>query len=154
MKLSILAVITGLTLFTHATYGQKDNFTSHSETRKSTHMKEFSLLIRVPLTYTSEQAKAVNPKWNALINQWTVDSIYITSFAFPGDGYVITGSEKIVTKEAVVSNNLKVVSNLFIRALNIEKAIELAKACPILEFSGTVEVREIPPRPIVAERKN
>lgn len=36
------------------------------------------------------------------------------------------------------------VSNLFIRAESIEVAVELSKSIPILEFGGTIEVREIP----------
>lgn len=31
--------------------------------------------------------------------------------------------------------------------MNIEGAVDLAKTCPILEYGGSVEVREIPQRP-------
>lgn len=117
-------------------------------------MKEFSLLVRVPLTYTSEQVKAAGPKWDSLLDQWQADNVYIISFSFPGEGYVVSGLEKSIKKGAVISDNLRVVSNLFIRAVNIERAIELAKACPILEFGGNVEVREILQRPVKAENKN
>ena len=58
------------------------------------------------------------------------------------------GAEKSIKKGAVISENLRVVSNLFIRAIDIESAVDLAKACPILEFGGSVEVREIPQRPV------
>ena len=133
-------------------YGQKDK--SNSEITKSNNMKEFSLLVRVPLTYTPEQAKAVNPKWNALLDKWKADNTYIISFAFPGDSYVVSGSEKSIKKESVISDNLRVVSNLFISAASIESAIELAKDIPILEFGGTVEVREIPKRPTPSAAKN
>jgi hypothetical protein len=110
-------------------------------------MKQFSLLVRVPITYTKEQAKAVNPEWDKLLNEWRTKDIYITSFAFPGEGYVVSGMEREIAKEAVIANNLKVVSNIFLRANCIEDAVELAKGCPILGHGGTVEVREIPPRP-------
>lgn len=111
-------------------------------------MKEFSLLVRVPMTYTTEQAKAVGPQWNALLAQWKKDNVYIISFAFPGESYVVYGAEGSVKKETVLSDNLRVVSNLFLRAENMEGALRLAKACPILPFGGTVEVREIPARPV------
>ena len=111
-------------------------------------MKEFSLLVRVPVSYTPEQVKAAGPRWDALLDKWKADSIYITSFPFPGEGYIVSGAEKSITKGAVVSDSLRVVSNLFIRAINIERAVDLAKACPILDFGGSVEVREVPQKPV------
>ncbi len=109
-------------------------------------MKEFSLLVRVPITYSSEQVKAANAKWTILLDQWKQDSTYIVSFPFPGEGFVVSGPEKIIKKESVICDNLRVVSNLFVRAIDIEAAIELAKNCPVLEYGGTIEVREIPQR--------
>ncbi|MEO7766609.1 MAG: hypothetical protein ABIS01_04255, partial [Ferruginibacter sp.] len=154
MKSNLLTAIMCLTLSGCKTYGQTNASNLPTEIKKQSKMKEFSLLVRVPLTYTAEQAKAVNPKWDSILSQWIADSVYIISFPFPGEGYVVSGSEKSIKKGAVTSDNLRVVSNLFIRAVNIESAIELAKACPILEFGGSVEVREIPQRPVKAKNKN
>jgi hypothetical protein len=153
MKSTILTAIIYVTLLSCKTYGQATITHAPIETKKSTNMKEFSLLVRVPVTYTAEQVKSASPKWDALLDQWKADDIYITSFAFPGEDYVVSGSEKSIEKKAVVSDNLRVVSNLFIRAVTMEKAIELAKSCPILEFGGSVEVREIPQRTVKAENK-
>lgn len=113
-------------------------------------MKEYSFLVRVPVSYSKEQAAAANEKWNLLLNQWKMDGIYIISFPFPTDGYVVAGKDKTVRKETVVADNLKVVSNIFLRATAMEDAIELAKFFPVLEYGGTVEIREILPRPVVA----
>lgn len=121
---------------------------SPSEIKKTTKMKEFSLLVRVPVTYTTEQAKASNPQWEKALEQWKADSVYVTSFAFPGESYVVAGAAKSIKKEAVISDNLRVVSNIVLRAISIENAVELAKACPILPYGGTVEVREIVTRPV------
>lgn len=111
-------------------------------------MKQFSLLVRVPETYTSEQAKAVYPEWEALLENWKNSGVYVISFAFPGESYTITGAKKEVKKETVLSNNLKVVSNLVVQVENREQALELSKSIPILVYGGSVEVREIP-NPIV-----
>lgn len=110
-------------------------------------MKQFSLLVRVPITYSKEKAKAVNPEWDALLDEWKKDNIYLTSYAFPGEGYVVSGPDRVTTRQVVVADNLKVVSNIFLHAESLEEAAELAKRCPILAHGGTVEVREIPPRP-------
>ena len=112
-------------------------------------MKEFILLVRVPVSYSGEQAKAVNPQWNEVLNKWKADSIYVTSFVFPGESFVLSGSDRMVKKEFVVADNLKMVSNIILNAKNLEEAVELAKVCPVLEHGGSVEVREVQPRQVV-----
>ncbi len=114
-------------------------------------MKQFSLLVRVPVTYTTEQAIAVGPQWNELLDTWKAEDVYIISFAFPGESFTVTGAEKTIKKEIVLSNDLKAVSNLVIQAEDITQAIERAKQCPILVHGGSVEVREIP-RPVVLSK--
>lgn len=116
-------------------------------------MKEFMLLIRVnAVSYTAEKAKAVNPDWNKVLEKWKADSVFVTSFVFPGESYVLSGPERTVRKEAVVSNDLKVVSAIVLRAADPETAVELAKACPVLDHGGTVEVREVPPRAVAGRQ--
>jgi hypothetical protein len=108
-------------------------------------MKEFSLLVRVPVTYSSEQAKAVKPKWDQVLEKWKAGDLFVTSFVFPGAGYVVSGANRTVKKETVVSDDLKVASNIILRATSLEEAVELAKDCPVLEYGGTMEVREVQP---------
>lgn len=112
---------------------------------KTEKMKEYILLIRLPLKYGSVEASAVRAKWTTLTDQWKEDGIFVTSFIFPSESYVVS-SNNIVTNEEVISNDLRVISNIIIRASNFEKALLLAKKCPILEQGGTVEVREVQPR--------
>ena len=107
-------------------------------------MKQFSFLVRVPDSYNTEQAKQVNPLWDKTIEQWKADGVYVLSFAFPGKSFTVSGAEKSIKEEVVLSGKLKVVSNLVLQAETMEKALELAKSCPILLFGGSVEVREIP----------
>lgn len=109
--------------------------------------KEYILLVRVPLNYGPEQAKEVREQWNMLLDKWKAKGTYVTSFVYPNEGYLVTGSEKSVTKEAVISNNFKLVSNMILRAVNYEAALELAKECPVLEQGGMIEVKEVQPRP-------
>jgi len=114
-------------------------------------MKQFSLLVRVPDTYTAEHAKAVNPQWNELLDQWKAAGVYIISFAFPGESYTVSGADKNVKKEIVLSGNLKAVSNLVLQAEDMEQATELAKHCPILAYGGSVEIREIPKPVLISQ---
>lgn len=148
MKSNLLVGFVCLAFPSCKTFAQTSIINSQTEIKKSNKMKEFSLLVRVPVSYTTEQVKAASPKWDALLEKWKVEGIYIISFPFPGEGYIVSGAEKSIKKGAVISENLRAVSNLFIRAINIESAVDLAKACPILEYGGSVEVREIPQRPV------
>jgi uncharacterized protein YciI len=109
--------------------------------------KEYILLVRLPLDYGPDKAKEVREQWNVLLDKWKANGTYVTSFVYPADGYLVTGSEKSVTNETVVSNNFKLVSNMILRAKDYEAALLLAKECPVLAQAGMIEVREIQPRP-------
>ena len=107
---------------------------AHAQTKQT--MKAFVLLVKVPSTYTTALAKSVNPKWEQAIADWKASGHYITSFAYPGESRTINQQ---ATKE-----NERQVSSILLRAENIEEATELAKACPVLAYGGSVEIRELP----------
>jgi len=117
---------------------------------KDNTMKQFSLLVRVPATYTTEQAKSVNPQWDTLLEQWKAEGVYVISFAFPGISYTVSGKEKVIKKESILSGNLRVVSNIVLQAKTMEEALKLAGQCPVLAYGGTVEIREIPKQLVIS----
>lgn len=143
MKSNRLAGIICFILFSCTTNAQTDSSGPQIQIKTATKMKEFILLVRVPLTYTREKAEEVNPKWEIVLRNWKAENVFVTSFAFPQESYVLSGADRSVKKESVVSQNLRVVSSIILRAGNLENAVELAKVCPILEHGGTVEIREI-----------
>ncbi|ACU03520.1 hypothetical protein [Pedobacter heparinus] len=140
MKSGLFAAFICLAFIGGKTYAQKNS--NHHQQKDQ--MKQYSLLVRVPDTYSTEQAKLVGPLWEKLLEQWKAEGVYILSFAFPGESYTVSGKEHLIKKETVLSGNLKVVSNLVLRAESIEQALVLAKSCPVLLYGGKVEVREIP----------
>lgn len=146
MKSNLLAGLMCLSLFCGNVYAQTNTPKASSQTTKTARMKEFILFVRVPVTYTTEQAKAVNAEWTLVTDKWKADGIFVTSFVCPNDSYVISGADRSVKKEPVVSDNLKIVSNIILLAENAENAVALAKACPILAYGGTIEVRAVQPR--------
>ena len=135
---SVLFAISMMMVFT-VKKPSHNNFNS-----KNIQMKQYSLLVRVPTDYSTETAKSVNPAWDKLLQEWKNEQVYILSFAFPGESFTVSGKDKVEKKESVISGNLRVVSNLVLQAESMEKALALAKRVPILEFGGSVEVREIP----------
>ena len=96
MKSSLSAIIICSVFISCKTSAQTTIGTSQS---KNNEMKQFSLLVRVPKTYGGEQAKLVNPQWDKLLEQWKAEGVYVLSFAFPGESYTVSGSEKLVKKK-------------------------------------------------------
>lgn len=148
MKATLIAVIVCSALTIGKATGQSADTASQSNNNT---MKQFSLLIRVPDTYTTEQAKSVSPKWDRLLEQWKAEGVYVISFAFPGISYTVSGKEKVIKKESVLSGNLRVVSNIVLQAETMEEALKLAGQCPVLAYGGSVEVREIPKQLVISK---
>lgn len=141
---SILFTAT-LCLYSIAVFAQ-----NNKPVNSNNNMKDFSFIVRVPLNYSREQVQQANVIWTRLIEQWKNSDVYITSFPFPGEGFVVSGKEKVMKKESVIADNTRVVSAIFLKAEDFDKALELAKTFPILEYGGSVEVREIL-RPVPAK---
>ncbi|RQP10136.1 MAG: hypothetical protein EAS52_23150 [Parapedobacter sp.] len=114
------------------------------EVTTPTDLKKFVLVVRVPETYTTEQAKKVGPEWDKTIEYWKAQGAYVESFAFPRPGYVISGSDRQAEEGSITSNGQRVVSIVVLQAENITQAIKLANRCPVLDHGGKVEVRERP----------
>ena len=111
-------------------------------------MKEFILIIRVPIDYSSDEAKAVTTLWDVLTDEWKAKGIFATSFVFPSQGFIISNGGANTNKDSVVADGLKIVSTIIVRAENYEDALIEARRCPILQQGGIVEVVEIMARPV------
>jgi hypothetical protein len=63
-------------------------------------------------------------------------------------GKTLRGSAKTVTDGPYAETKDLVTGFLIINAPSLDAAVELARGCPIFEYSGSVEVRQfMPPRP-------
>jgi len=111
-------------------------------------MKEYMLIIRVPVNYSPEDAGSVRALWDKLTDQWKAEGIFVFSFVFPSAGFVVSESRSTAGRETVVSNGLKIVSAIVLRASDYEEVIKRAGQCPILKQNGNVEVAEIMVRPV------
>ncbi|SHN21476.1 YciI family protein [Mucilaginibacter sp. OK098] len=145
--------LSGLLLISARVFPQAKTNQSLSQPKKEAKMKnessafkEYILLVHLPLNYGPDQAKEVREQWTKLTDKWKANGTYVTSFVYPNDGYLVKGPQKTITKEGIVSDNFRLVSNLVLRATSYEAALELAKNCPVLPQGGIIEVREIQPR--------
>ncbi|GGH00067.1 hypothetical protein GCM10007415_39950 [Parapedobacter pyrenivorans] len=115
-----------------------------SQAKATTDLKKFVVVVRVPETYDTELAKKVGPKWDKTIEYWKAQGVYVESFAFPQPGYIISGRDKHAEPGMITWGGQKVVSIVVLQAENMTEATELAKRCPVLDYGGSVEVRERP----------
>lgn len=114
------------------------------QAKTNTNSKKFVLVVRVPETYDTELAKKVAPEWDRAVEYWKDQGVYVDSFPFPQPGYVIEGNDRKLYAGLVAAAGQKVVSVVMLQAAGIAHANELAKRCPVLDYGGTVEVRERP----------
>ena len=117
-------------------------------------MKEYMLIIRVPVTYSPEDAGSVRTLWDKLTDGWKAEGIFVSSFVFPSAGFVVSEGGSTAGRETVVTNGLKIVSTIVLRASDYEEVTKRAGQCPILKQNGNVEVAEIRVRPAVVEYPN
>lgn len=108
-------------------------------------MKEFILLVRLPLEYGADQASAVRAQWTAVTDQWKSDALFVTSFVFPGESHIISNGDKL-SKEPATSDNRRLISCIVLKAADLKTALALANKCPVLAQEGMIELREIMPR--------
>ena len=112
-----------------------------SQVKAKDDRQQFVLVVRVPETYDTEQAKKVGPEWDKAVAYWKAQGAYVESFAFPQLGAVISGGDRQVQTGMITAGGQKVVSVVVLRAADGAHATELAKRCPVLDHGGSVEVR-------------
>ena len=111
-------------------------------------MKEYMLIIRVPVTYSPDDANSVTALWDKLTDEWKRENILVSRFLFPSAGFVMSDGGARAGRESVVTHGLKIVSAIVLRASDIEEVSKKVKQFPILQQNGNVEVAEIMARPL------
>lgn len=85
---------------------------------------------------------------SAIISRVESNRRLFNQFCLPRGKYHQYRRKKLVKQETVIANQLKVVSNQVLQAKYWDQVIALAMACPILNYGGSVEIRDIP-KPIL-----
>jgi hypothetical protein len=118
--------------------------TSPSSTTKPTNtMKEYVLIMRInPAPLAPDDLTDVRAKWKKIVDDWTAREIFVTSNQIVQEGVVVSGREGTARPGSVASDGLRIVSTINIRAASLEEAAALARIVPLLEYGGTVEIRE------------
>ena len=105
-------------------------------------MNEYVLLVRIDRdSLAPEQIPPIRAGWDVVLENWKARNQYVTSNLIIDQGTVISGGDRAVTQGAVSGAGGAIVSTITLQAETAEEAVELAKACPTLDYGGTVEVR-------------
>lgn len=95
---------------------------------------------------TPERAQQSMQVWLAWIRDLETKG-HLKSRGQPLDreGRVVRGRKKVVTDGPYVEAKDMVLGFIIVEARDLEEAVELSKGCPMLDGSGSVEVRPVVP---------
>jgi hypothetical protein len=110
-------------------------------------MKEYLFLFRGGLDFTKalqEQVQQVIMQWKNWVDELTDKGIYNGGERVTrNEAAVIRGNERQVINGPYFANNETLGGYISIKANDLQQAIEICKACPIFNFDGNVEIREV-----------
>jgi hypothetical protein len=114
-------------------------------------MKDYLLLFRGGLNFATaspEQLQQAMMKWKTWIEELTKEGIYNGGERLTRNGTVVKGNEKQSDGYRIIdgpySEGKEIVGGyISIKADDLQKAIEISKGCPIFNFDGNIEIREV-----------
>jgi hypothetical protein len=109
-------------------------------------MKDYVFLFRGGLNFATaapDELQQALMKWKTWIDQLTKDGLYNGGERFIRNGTVVKGSKKQVVDGAYSVGNEIVGGYISIKANDLQEAIEISKGCPIFNYDGNIEIREV-----------
>ncbi len=93
--------------------------------------------------WSPEEMQQHFKKWGAWIKRMSEDGHYQAGHPLAAEGKTVTGTGKVVKDGPFAEAKDVVGGYVLISSETPERALELAKECPVLEIGGQVEVRPI-----------
>jgi hypothetical protein len=109
-------------------------------------MKDYLLLFRGGLDFTTatpEQMQQAMMKWKNWIEELTKNDKYNGGERLARNGAVIKGSKKEISDGPYTESKEIVGGYVSIKSDDLQQAIEIARGCPIFNYDGNVEIREV-----------
>lgn len=114
-------------------------------------MKEFLYIFRGgdsrQLNKTPEEMQVHMKKWGAWMGQMAEEGKLVRGEPLQWEGKVWDGKDKVLTDGPFAEGKEIVGGYLLVKETDLDSATKMAEGCPIFEFDGSVEVREIAPLP-------
>jgi len=111
-------------------------------------LKNFMMIFRFEPNneYQPTEAEQANQQqeWGTFIGNLAIKEKLVSTNQLGFSGKRI-GADKTVIEGINIAEGQTLGGNLIVKAKTIDEAVNLAKACPILNMGGTVEVRDIIP---------
>jgi hypothetical protein len=123
-----------------------DEASTNFITKKINTMKDFVLLFRGGLdfsTATQEQMQQAMMKWRAWMEQLSKEGKYGGGHRLTKSGSVLKGKEKQIIDGPFAESKEIVGGFIAIKANDLQDAIATAKGCPIFDYDGIAEIREV-----------
>ena len=110
-------------------------------------MKKFIVLFREPdgrtQTHSDSDIKAHQENWKNWFSLWGKNGKLNGGSGLTLNGRIIKDGGKIITNEIHKNGNEIVGGYMLLNATDFDEAIEIMKTCPIYEFDGHAEIREL-----------
>ncbi len=110
-------------------------------------MNKFILLFRGSEVYKPDQSAEALDALKTKMISWVLDltakGLHVASEPMQRHGRQVIGSERTVIDGAYGRESEIVGGCTIVLANDIDAAVDIARACPILETNATIEVREI-----------
>jgi hypothetical protein len=112
-------------------------------------MKNFLVLFREPdgrtNKHTDEEIKLHRKRWEKWLSQWKTEGKFTGGGGLTLNGRLIKGKDVRVTNEIHQTGTEIVGGYLLIKANDLDEAAKIIRNCPIYEFDGYAEIREVQP---------
>jgi hypothetical protein len=112
-------------------------------------MKEFMYLFRGGDAREAQQSpdamQAHMQKWRTWMESLAKTGNLVTGLPLQQEGKVVAKGGKVITDGPFTEGKEVVGGYLIVKAKDLNEAASLANGCPIYEYDGTTEVREIMP---------
>ncbi len=109
-------------------------------------MKDYMLLFRGAFddkNASPEEFQKEAKKWQKWMEKLLQEGKLTPGQRLTNAGKVVSGSGKHVHDGPFAEGKEVVASFCVIKAASLDEAVEFAKACPILDYDGSVEIREV-----------
>ncbi|MBK0383470.1 hypothetical protein I5M32_10920 [Pedobacter sp. SD-b] len=110
-------------------------------------MKKLIVLFREPdgraIEHSESEIKAHQENWKNWFSTWGQKGKLEGGSGLTLNGKIIKGDGNIVVNEIYKNGDEIVGGYLLLNATNLDEAVEIMKTCPIYEFGGYAEIREL-----------